>query len=51
MLLKWIGQYVVAKSGDRYYKAFNNFLLHVSSRVLKDMYILNYEIINNINSL
>ena len=29
----------------------NNFLLHVSNHALKYMYMLNYEIINNVNSL
>ena len=37
MILKWVSQYVLAKSGQRYDKAFNNFLLHVSNYVLKDM--------------
>ena len=42
---------VIAKSGQRYDKTLNKFLLHVSDHASKDMYMLNYGIISNMNSL
>ena len=41
----------IAKSGQRYDKTRNNLLLHVPNHALKDMYVLNYGIINNMSSL
>ena len=41
----------IAKSGQRYDKTLNNFLLHVQNHALKDMYILDCGIINSMNSL
>ena len=41
----------VAKLGQQYDKTLNNFLLHVPNDALKDMHMLNYGTINNINSL
>ena len=40
----------VAKLGQQYDKTLNNFLLHVPNDALKDMHMLNYGTINNINS-
>ena len=39
-----------AKSKQRYYKTFNNILLHVPNHALKDVYMLNYRTIKNTNS-
>ena len=39
-----------AKSRQRYYKTFNNILLHVPNHALKDVYMLNYRTIKNTNS-
>ena len=41
----------IAKQGQRYGKTLNNLSLHVLNHVLKEMYILNYETINNTNTL
>ena len=41
----------MTKSGQHYDKALNNSLLHVSNHALKDMYVPNYGIINNMKSL
>ena len=41
----------IAKSGQQYIKTLNNFFLHVSNHTLNDIYMLNYGIINNMNSL
>ena len=41
----------IAKSRQRYHKTFNNILLRVSNRTLKDVYMLNYGTIENTNSL
>ena len=41
----------MAKSGQWYDKTINSSLLHVLNHALKDMYMLNYGIINNMNSL
>ena len=41
----------IAQSGQWYDKSLNSFLLHVLNHALKDVDMLNYKIINNINSL
>ena len=48
-ILKWT--VYITKSRQRYDKTFNNILLHVPNHTLKDMYMLNYETINNTNNL
>ena len=42
--------YNIAKSRQRYHKTLNNILLHVPNHGLKDVYMLNYGTIKNINS-
>ena len=37
--------------GQRYDKTLNNFLFHMSDHALKDMYMLHYGVISNMNSL
>ena len=51
LLIKVIKSVDIAKSWQRYDKTLNNFLLHVPNHTLKDMYMLNYGIINNMNCL
>ena len=41
----------IAKSGQQYDKTLNNFLKYVPNHVIKDMYMLNYGIMNSVNSL
>ena len=41
----------ITKQGQRYGKTLNNLSLHVLNHVLKEMFMLNYETINNTNSL
>ena len=37
---KWINQYIIAKSRQRYDEALNHFLLYISKHALKDMRII-----------
>ena len=40
----------IAKPRQRYYKTLNNILLQVPNHALKDVYMLNYGTIRNMNS-
>ena len=40
----------IAKSRQRYHETLDNIVLHVPNHALKDVYMLNYGTIKNINS-